>query len=221
VAYLRVSTDEQARSGLGLEAQQRDVSLAARRLGLELVAVESDPGVSGTKPAAERPGFMACMALLAPGDVLLVAKRDRLGRDFVETTLLERRLNAKEIRVVSAAGEGTENDEPSSVFQRRIMDAMAELERAMISGRTKAALRSKKLRGERVGYVPFGFRATRAGKLVPDEAERQVIALIVTLHRERLSVREIEHELVRRGVLGRADRTIGKTVIHRLVKRNA
>src|SRR5258708_7924596 len=104
VAYFRVSTDEQARSGLGLEAQKRDVLNAAKRLGLPIAAGHADEGLSGSLPATERPGLTGVLGDLRPGDVLLVAKRDRLARDHVEIGLLERQLAKRRVRVVSAAG---------------------------------------------------------------------------------------------------------------------
>ena len=73
IAYLRVSTDEQASSGLGLEAQ-----LAAIRAAATPDAVFTDDGYSGSN--IERPALHAALSALKKGDVFMVAKRDRLGR---------------------------------------------------------------------------------------------------------------------------------------------
>jgi DNA invertase Pin-like site-specific DNA recombinase len=90
---------------------------------------------------------------LKPGDSLLVAKRDRLGRDPIVVAMIESAVVRKGARIVSAAGEGTEGDEPSHVLMRHLIDAFAEYERLIIVARTKAALQAKKARGERVGYI--------------------------------------------------------------------
>lgn len=158
VAYLRVSTDEQAISGLGLDAQRASVQGKAEQLGLPLDAVFEEPAVSGAARREDRPVLMQAVTALRRGDVLLVAKRDRLGRDFLETGLIERQVKKRGARVVSAAGEGTHDDEPSSVFTRHVMDAVAELELSMIRARTKASLAAKRARGERAGQIPFGFQ---------------------------------------------------------------
>jgi len=178
VGYTRVSTGEQADSGLGLEAQRSAIRTAAMRLGLDLVAVHEDAGVSGSTTAEERIGLMSAIGLLKRGDVLIVAKRDRLGRDVVNVALVERLAERKGARIVSAAGEGTDNADPTSLLMRRIVDAFAEYERLLIGARTKAALRAKRARGERAGTVPFGFTADAAGRLAKDATEQAALALM-------------------------------------------
>lgn len=158
VAYLRVSTDEQAISGLGLDAQRASVQGKAAQLGLPLGRVFEEPAVSGAATREDRPVLMEAVTALGRGDVLLVARRDRLSRDFLETGLIERLVKKRGARVVSAAGEGTLDDEPSSVFTRHVMDAVAELELSMIRARTKASLTAKRAKGERAGTVPYGFQ---------------------------------------------------------------
>ena len=90
VIYRRVSTDEQAASGLGLEAQYDACENHAATRGWHPVAVVTDAGVSGSVPLAARPaGAQAVEMAKALGAILLVAKMDRLGRDAVDrlTTL--------------------------------------------------------------------------------------------------------------------------------------
>jgi DNA invertase Pin-like site-specific DNA recombinase len=72
------------------------------------------------------------------------AKRDRLARDSFLAVLIEREATRAGARIVSAAGEGTDTDDPAAVFTRRILDAVAELERALTAARTRAALRAKR-----------------------------------------------------------------------------
>lgn len=60
--------------------------------------------------------------------------------------------------MVSAAGEGTDSDNPTDILMRRIVDAFGEDERLLIGARAKAALRAKRAQGLRAGDVPFGFR---------------------------------------------------------------
>lgn len=110
LAYLRVSTDQQAESGLGLEAQEAAVRSAASRLRLDLGRVFVDAGTSGSLGIEDRPVLLEAVAALRRGDVLLVSKRDRIGRDVVAVALIERLISKRGARVVSAAGEGTESD---------------------------------------------------------------------------------------------------------------
>jgi DNA invertase Pin-like site-specific DNA recombinase len=209
VVYLRVSTDEQAASGLGLEAQRHACERWAEREGCPTAGPFEDDA-SGAAPLDRRPGLLDALADLEPGDVLLVAKRDRLGRDPVVIAMIEASINRKGCRVVSAAGEGTADDDPSSVLMRRLIDAFAEYERLLIRGRTKAALAAKRRRGERVGSVPFGRVVVDDGRrskkgdlpvaLVEDPAEAAAVAAMLRMKAEGLSPRKIARELDGMGV---------------------
>src|SRR5262245_52281305 len=112
IGLVRVSTDRQADSGLGLDAQRQSVTACAARLGLPLARIIEEPGVSGTLALADRPLLMDAISSLKRGSVLVVAKRDRLSRDVVEAAMIERLIAKRGARVVSAAGEGTDSDDP-------------------------------------------------------------------------------------------------------------
>lgn len=177
IGYLRVSTEEQAGSGLGLEAQRSAIAAAASRLGYELGSVFADEGVSGALPPHERPELALALGVIRKGEVLLVAKRDRLARDRIAIALLERELAVRGVKIVSAAGEGSEGTGSSALLHRGLADLLAENEREVIRERTRAALAAKRARGERTGTIPFGFRLE--GKLlVADPEERRALKLM-------------------------------------------
>lgn len=159
VVYCRVSTDDQVESGAGLDAQLDACRSWCERHGHELAGpfVELE-GVSGATPLEKRIRLVEAVDQLGPGDVLLISKRDRLARDPIVAATIEALIKRKKARVVSAAGEGSDDDEPGSVLMRRMVDAFAEYERLIIGARTRAALAAKKRRGERTGRVPFGKR---------------------------------------------------------------
>lgn len=58
--------------------------------------------------------------------MLIVAKRDRLGRDPMVVAMIESAVKRKGARIVSAAGEGTDSDSPTDILMRRMVDAFAE-----------------------------------------------------------------------------------------------
>jgi len=196
VAYLRVSTDEQAESGLGMDAQLQAIEKAVGRPD----AVFSDEGYSGSNP--KRPGLLAALEALSAGDVLAVAKRDRLARDAYLSAWIEKEAKRRGARVVSAAGEGTDSDDPAAVLMRRMVDAFAEYERLLIGARTTAALAAKRRRGEKTGGdVPFGYRLDGDGKrLIEDADEQRVIALVHELRERGWTLRQIGAEMERRGI---------------------
>jgi DNA invertase Pin-like site-specific DNA recombinase len=205
VAYLRVSTDKQADSGLGLEAQRASVTAAAARLGLELREVHVDAGVSGSLSIAGRPVLMAAVGTLRRGDVFLVAKRDRLGRDVILVAMIERLIAKRGARVVSAAGEGTDNEDPSNVLMRRLIDSFSEYERLIIGARTKSALAAKRARGERVSrFPPFGFAFGPASELVACTVEQEALGIVRECRAAGYTLQAIANELNRQGSTTRA-----------------
>jgi len=182
----RVSTDQQANSGLGLEAQRAAVAAQVAQEGWDIAHEVSEDGVSGKSPLAERTGLTRAMAIVASGqaEILLVAKLDRLSRDPLNMLIIEKTIADCDGRIVSCAGEGTASNDPAQVLMRRVMSAVAENEAAMISQRTRVALAAKKARGERIGRPPFGFQVrddSRTGhkpELVPSPLFDELVACI-------------------------------------------
>jgi DNA invertase Pin-like site-specific DNA recombinase len=197
VAYVRVSTDEQAESRAGLEAQLHAVTQHCQKNGIQLVGTFTDAGVSGAAALDKRPGLLDAVNAVTRGGVLLVAKRDRLARDVVACAVVERMVAKRGGRVVSVAGEGTDNDDATSVLMRRIVDAFSEHERLVIAARTRAALQAKKRRGERAGRIPFGYQLadngarSRAGNPVALAAVPAQLAVVERIRRERAAGRSM------------------------------
>ena len=204
LAYLRVSTDEQSASGAGLDAQRDACSRYVMQRSAAIDGEFADHGVSGAAGLDKRPALLSAIASLSKGDVLLVAKRDRIGRDPIAVAMIESAVARKGARIVSVAGEGTEGDDPSCVLMRRMVDAFAEYERLIIKSRTKAALQSMKARGERVGHIPYGSRLSADDMhLEADPLEQSILLQIATLQQQGLPLRKIAQELNSRGALNR------------------
>jgi DNA invertase Pin-like site-specific DNA recombinase len=198
IVYLRVSTEEQSESGLGLAAQLTAATATATRLGLELAGVHTDAGISGSKSISDRPALVAALGSVKRGDVLIVAKRDRIARDMMVTMQVEKELERKGARLISAAGEGTDGDSIGDMIQRRVLDLFAQVERDMTRARTKAALQAKKAKGERVGAIPYGYKLADDGcHLEPAWFEQDVIALVRSLRISGLTYRAIVEHLNR------------------------
>jgi len=213
IGYIRVSTDEQANSGLGLEAQT-----AAIRAVCPSASIYADEGVSSVK--LDRKGLYGALQALSDGDELVVVKRDRLGRDPYLMGWIELECKKRGARVVSIAGEGTENDDPTSILMRDIVDAFARFERLQIGARTKVALAAKKERGEKTGgTVPYGWDTDADGRLTPNESEQAALEAIEDLRDRGWSLRAICAEMEARGVKTKTGRTTWQPkVISRLLK---
>ena len=213
LAYLRVSTDEQTTSSLGLDAQLDAIEKAIGPPS----EVFRDEGISGSNP--NRPALLAALESLEEGDTLAIAKRDRLARDTMLSCWIEKEAKKKGARIISAAGEGTEDDDPASILMRRMVDAFAEYERRLIGARTTAALTQKKARGEKTGgHTPFGYTITSPNlkeatghmidasqrlpkMLTPHPTEMDALNVIKRMHNQKSSLRKICTELENRGIL--------------------
>jgi len=101
---------------------------------------------------------------------------------------------------------------------RTMLDGAAAYERALIRARTKAALAAKRARGERAGAVPYGYSATSEGRLVVDDAERGVIAVVRELRAAGATLRAVVSELARRGLVSRTGRAFQLTQVARIAK---
>ena len=152
----------------------------------------------------------------------MIAKRDRIGRDPIVNAMIERAIERKKARLVSASGDVSDSNDPGSILMKRMMDAFSEYERLIIGARTKAALQAKKKRGERVGYIPFGSRLGEDGiHIEEDESEQSVLEQIRQLMQDGLSTRKIAAEMNRRGAFNRGDAKWNHASIHQVMTKLA
>lgn len=155
IIYLRVSTDDQAASGLGLEAQYEACEKHAASRDWETIAVFTDAGVSGSIPLRERPAGAEAVALARKvGGILLVAKMDRASRDTIDRLVILGEAADEGWRIESPDMMDVDVSTPEGKLMHTIMAGVAEYERAIARARTRAALRAKIKRGERVGRRP-------------------------------------------------------------------
>jgi len=220
--YIRVSTDYQTESGAGLSAQRDACQKWAEEQEMVVDSVFSEEGVSGSTSLEKRPALIEAINMLQEGDVLLVAKRDRLGRDIIHVAMIEAAINRKKSRVISVAGEGTTGEDPSSILMRRMIDAFSEFERNIICERTKAAMQAKKKKNERVGHIPFGFRLSEDGVHLEEcPKENSILKQIQKLKEKGLSTRKIAKEMNKREAFNRGGSRWNHASIHRVMTKMA
>ena len=221
IGYRRISKDR-GDDGLGLSAQQKAIKDEAGRQELPLFETFTDNGVSGGARIEKRVQLLAAISGLKAGDALVVAKRDRLARgDVLMMAWIEKEVAKRNARIVSAAGEGTERNDPTSILMRRIVDAFAEYERAIIRARTKAALATKKATGRRwCKDAPFGYRWTTNGAVAENAAEQRTIRMVRELRGQRLSYRGIVAELKRRRRANRAGGPFVLAQVQRMIRQS-
>jgi site-specific DNA recombinase len=144
VAYVRVSTDEQVVSGLGLAAQQERLRAYVTAHGGELMRLYRDEGYSGTLTASKRPGLGQLLAdaeRLPAGTTILVLRLDRLARHTLEALTIEAELRRRGLRLASVC-EQLDAGTPAGRAMIQMLASFAELESGLIGERTFAAMRT-------------------------------------------------------------------------------
>lgn len=222
VAYLRVSTDRQGRSGLGLEGQRAAVEACRARVGATIVRefVEVESGRHDDRPKLAEALAFARRAKAT----LLVAKLDRLSRSvrFIAT-------------VLDSGVEFAAADVPdANRLLLHVLAAVAENEAKAISDRTRTALQVAKARGVRLGShnpaVPsLTLEARLKGASLGSQASRRkaveayadLLPYVANLHREGLSLRAIASRLNDDGHATRSDKPWTAVQVVRVLRRAA
>lgn len=150
IGYIRVSTDEQADSGAGLEAQRASIKAECDRRGWELLRIYED-AASG-KTINGRHGLAKALASLDNGgaDALVIAKLDRLSRSLLDFAALMERAREKGWALV-ALDLGVDTTTPSGEMMANVLAVFAQFERRVIGQRTRDALAVKRAQGIHVG----------------------------------------------------------------------
>jgi DNA invertase Pin-like site-specific DNA recombinase len=168
VAYIRVSTQRQGRSGLGLEAQRAAIARFAAAEGYDLVSefIEVESGKGAADALDRRPKLAEALAVAKRCKcAVIVAKLDRLSRDvhFISGLMAQ-----KVPFVVAELGNDVDP------FTLHLFAAFAERERAIIAKRTREALAAAKARGVVLGNAPLAA-ANRAAARARAEALRPIL----------------------------------------------
>ncbi len=195
IAYIRVSTEEQATEGVSLNAQRSRVEAWCVVNDFQLAGVFVDAGISG-KRADNRPELQnALTAVTKTKGVLVVYSLSRLARSTKDTIAISERLNRANADLVSLSEKiDTTSAAGKMVFQ--MLAVLAEFERNQISERTKAAMSHMREQGRFLGEVPFGYDLRADGEtLIENPGELETIALIKSLREKGYSLQGIAKEL--------------------------
>lgn len=180
IGYARVSTVDQAKEGVSLDAQEAKIRAYCSLNDLELVGIEFD---DESGKSVDRPGLQAALDELKSGaaQAIVVLKLDRLSRRVRDTLDL-----VEEIELAGAAfhsiAEHIDTKSAMGRFFLTIMAALAQMERETIVERTVTALQHKKATGQHIGGVPFGYRCEKVGNqtsLVRDQSEQVTLMFMV------------------------------------------
>ena len=145
-AYARVSTLDQTP-----ENQIREIEAAGFRIEPHRMITET---VSGSRAIAQREGFSRLLDRMEKGDVLVVTKLDRLGRDAVDVSTTVARLENRGVRVHCLALGGVDLTSSAGQMTMNVINAVAQFERDLLIERTQSGLARAKAQGKPLGRPP-------------------------------------------------------------------
>ncbi len=194
--YCRVSTAEQASSGLSLDTQRQQITGYGMMKGWQVDEFFVEAGVSGSVPLADRPEGRRMLTALQPGDVVITPKLDRAFRSAADAlgTLEQLKEDRVGLHMIDLGGDVTGNGISKLVFT--ILSAVAENERDRIRERVRDTKRHRaSQRLYNGGKRPFGFDVVE-GKLVPNPHEQGALGLALKLRAAGKSYRHISEAWV-------------------------
>lgn len=217
--YIRVSSDEQADSGLSLAHQKKKLELLAEVQDWTIVDLIEDAGLSAG--SMNREGLQEILGLVRSRKIegVLVFKLDRLTRSLRDLLSLMDEFKRYKVRLVSAS-ENLDTSTAAGRFFIQMLGSISEWEKAAIGERTGAAISQLRSNGKRFSrFAPYGWRYRSNGEMVPSDAEQETIKVMKQLRQDGLSLAKIGTALVDEGRRPRnGKRSWSTTLIRRVLQ---
>jgi DNA invertase Pin-like site-specific DNA recombinase len=223
VAYVRVSTEEQANEGVSLEAQEHRIRAYCELRGLICSEVIIDAGVSAGKPLATRDGGARLLGLVKAKKVgaVVALKLDRLFRNCADCLSVVEGWDKAGVGVhlVDLGGQAVNTSSAMGRFFLTVMAGAAELERNQVRERTSIAMQQLAANGRYTGgNAKFGFKTKADGSLHGDDTEHAVIARVRDARASGHSLRKIVRDLEAEGVRSRSGKPLALTQVARIAR---
>ena len=183
-AYCRVSTADQT-----TDNQVQEIAGAGFAVEVHRIITET---VSGSTAATERPAFAKLMDRLETGDVLIVTKLDRLGRNAMDVRATVEALAARGIRVHCLALGGVDLTSPAGKMTMGVIAAVAEFERDLLVERTQAGLTRAKAEGKALGR-PSSLSKTDRESIISRRSNGDSLATLAKVYGvSRAAIQRVE-----------------------------
>jgi site-specific DNA recombinase len=199
IGYTRVSTEEQATSGVSLAAQADKIRAYCGLYDLELGGIVEDAGASAK--SLDRPGLRRVLAMLDADEVagVVVAKLDRLTRSVADmAALVQGYFGERPGCSLFSVADAIDTRTAAGRMVLNILVTVSQWEREAIGERTRDALRHKARTRAVYGPIPLGYQAVD-GRLVVQEGEMRAVELVRRLAAEGRSLRLICEALAAAG----------------------
>lgn len=168
IGYIRVSTEDQAKEGISLDAQKKKIELYCELKGFELTEIIADEGVSAKD--LKRPGVKSLLGKVANKEIeaIVVYKLDRIFRSTMDALETSQNFKKKGVALHSIQ-ENLDTDSAIGRFFFTLLSALGQMERELIGERTKMALNHLKENGRVYATIPYGKK--REGDILVDAPE--------------------------------------------------
>lgn len=200
IGYIRVSTADQADSGLSLAHQEAKIKAYCDALDINLVDVISDAGFSAK--TLNRPGMTEVINQIKNKsvDAVVILKLDRLTRSVKDLGTMTTLFEKTGVALVSVQ-DSINTSTAAGRLVLNVLGSVAQWESEAIGERTKAAMSVKKASGQLVGSIPYGFNLADDGiTLIANETEQKTLEVIRELRKNGMSFNKIARELEQRGI---------------------
>ncbi len=218
IGYVRVSTEDQAKEGVSLEAQQAKIEAYCLTKDWELVSIEADRGLSAKD--CNRAGLQAALQAVEKKEVdaLVVYKLDRLTRSIADLSKLVTLLDKHAVALVSMQ-ENLDATTATGELMMNLLTSVSQWERKIIGERTRDAINYLKEQ-QRVYCRPvYGYDA-EGGQLYPNEREQAIIQLAQEWREEGRSYWQIADHLNIAGAPSKRGGQWTATTVRRILLNN-
>lgn len=219
IGYIRVSTSDQADSGLSLSYQEKKIRSYADAMDITLVDVISDAGFSAK--SLSRPGMIEILKMIKAKliDAVVILKLDRLTRSVKDLGTIIEEIERNGIALMSVL-DSINTNTANGRFCLNIVASISQWEREAIGERTAAAMQVKKAAGQLVGSVPYGFDLAADGiTLVANPTEQKNLLLLKELRKNGYSYNKIAIELGIRGITAKKGGKWAAQTVYNICKR--
>lgn len=221
VIYLRTSTKKQAEQNVGYKDQLDHCFSVAKNYGCERTLVFIDSAVSGIKDIRERLELQHAIDALDPGDLFIIKNVSRLARNENLFSELERVINTRGARLISALELECNQNNYEGKAARFIAAVRAEFDRELCINKTNKNIKKKKKQGLRIGNVQYGFQlANDTFALEPNNEEQKIITTVKELSFFYQDTKVIANEINMRGFRSRTGKIFQPIQIDNIMKKN-
>ena len=218
--YCRNSCEHQK---LSVEAQIDQLKAYASNQGYDIAGVFVDEAISGATQLAERTELQAALAILKKGDGLLCLNQSRLARNTSVYFAVAAQVAKQKAKLLFANGS-EHSDDPMNKMVSGMMALIAELERATIKRRQKAAYAVMRKQGKTLGNAKlnkqrYGYTDNN-GILEKNPSEQALIQLVVDMRNSGIKYKDIKSKVTKLGFMNRSNKEFSLSALYKLYQAN-